>query len=98
MAAEIGRLRDDAIVEQAVFGREIELWLQSPIGDYLMKRAEHEIDAALQQLKRVHPWRRRRITELQNQVRVAEWFQVWLGDAIQAGRQATEILEEEQNG
>ena len=89
---------NDPLVAQATFGREVELFLRSDIGDFLIKRSEEEIAEAVQALKTVAPWRRRRIQELQNAIKVAEKFQFWLADAISAGNQAHELLMEEQAG
>ena len=89
---------DEQLMQVAIFGREAELFLQSPIGDFLVKHAQAEADIAAHKLKSVAPWRRIRIQELQNDIRVAEWFQVWLGEAVAQGRQATEILEENADG
>ena len=89
---------DEELMRAAIFGKEAELFLGSPIGDFLVRHAQTEASVAAHKLKQVLPWRRRRIQELQNQIRVAEWFQVWLGEAVAQGRQATEILEETQNG
>lgn len=86
---------NDPLVEWATFGREVENFLRSPIGDYLVKRSEEEIAAAVENLKTVQPWRRRRIQALQNEIKIAEKFQVWLADSIAAGHQAIQQLQEE---
>lgn len=85
----------DELMEEAILGRQVELFLQSEIGSYLIKHSEEEIARATEKLKHVASWRRRRIQELQNQIQVAEWFQVWLGEAVAAGQNAINILEEE---
>lgn len=89
---------DEELMRAAIFGKEAELFLESPMGDFLLNHARAEADIAAHKLKSVAPWRRKRITELQNQIKVAEWFQVWLGEAVAEGRQATEILEETAHG
>lgn len=86
----------DPMLQQAAFGRQVELFLQSDIGDFLLKRSEEEIAEAVLKLKTVNPWRRRKIQELQNAIKIAEKFQFWLADAIAAGNQAHELLMEEQ--
>lgn len=84
---------EDPLVESAVFGREVENFLNTAIGKYLVERAENQADAANEQLKRVCSWRSRKIQELQNKIWVAESFQQWLADAIIDGHQALNILE-----
>jgi hypothetical protein len=86
---------NDPLVRHASFGREVELFLQSDIGDFLLKRAEEEIADAVTALKTVAPWRRRRIQQLQNTIAVAERFQLWLADAVADGHTAMQTLEEE---
>lgn len=83
------------LLESAVFGRQVENFLSSDLGRYLVKRSEAEASEAMEKLKVVLPWRRRRITELQNDIKVAEWFQQWLADAILDGIHATNQIDEE---
>lgn len=78
----------------AIFGQEVQDFLLSPIGRYLAGRAQEEAEEALQLLRRVAPWRTRRVRQLQNQVQVAEWFQQWLGNAVADGLNAQQILED----
>jgi hypothetical protein len=87
--------QSDPLVEAATFGKEVEFFLQSNIGDHLIKRSEDEIQAAVAELKTVSSWRRRRIQDLQNKIQIAEKFQLWLGDAIAQGHQAIALLEEQ---
>ena len=85
-------------VRWAVFGEEVKLFLQSPIGDFLIKRSQTEVDEAVEQLKTVDPHDWHRIQEQQNKIAVAEMFQTWLGDAIAAGEQAKiQLMEEDDN-
>lgn len=87
--------QEDPLVQFAAFGREVEIFLRSDIGDFLVKRSEEEIAEAVLALKTVHPWRRRRIQALQNKIAVAEKFQLWLADAIADGHTAMQQLEED---
>lgn len=86
---------DSEIFDTAVFGKIVENFLSSEIGDYLLGHARTEEEEATALLVRTSPWRRRRIQQLQNQVWRAQQFQVWLADAIVAGQQATNLLEGE---
>jgi len=80
---------------EAMLGKDAEDFIQSEIGQYVIGCAEQEIAEAADQLKRVHPWRTRRIRELQNQVWRAESFQTWLAELVMRGRQALTTLEED---
>ena len=80
-------------METATFGKEVEFFLNTPLGKYLVKRSEDEADLAMDMLKRTSPWRKNRIYYLQNRIKVAESFQQWLADAVMDGQQALNILE-----
>ena len=82
---------------EAMMGQDVESFLASDIGRYLIARADEESADAVGKLKTVFPWRRRRITELQNQIWRAESIQSWLGELIIRGRQATSQLEQQED-
>jgi len=69
--------------------------MASDIGAYLSQRANTEADAAMQKLRRVAPWRRRRIQQLQNEIKMCESFLIWLQDAVNSGHLARESIENE---
>lgn len=81
---------DDLRVTTAMidFGMEVEAFLQSRIGRYLTGRAEDEIEAAVEALKRVDPHDTRAIQAIQNTIHRAESFGYWLAEAIQSGYNA----------
>ena len=70
------------------FGMQAEAFLLSPIGRYLVKRAEGEIEQAVEGLKQADPDDSKSIRNLQNAVKVAESIQYWLAEAIQTGHNA----------
>jgi hypothetical protein len=84
---------EDPNVQAAILGRQVEVFLDSDIGKYLVSRAENEAADALEQLKVISTWRKRRILELQNRIWVAEHFQEWLGQAFSEGIHALNIIE-----
>ena len=84
---------NDPLLETAVFGKEVENFLQTNIGRYIVERAEKQAEQAMEELKRVAWWRGRRIKQLQNRIAVAESVQQWLADAIMDGLSATRSLE-----
>ena len=85
----------EELFAEAMLGKDAEEFIQSEIGQFLIGCAEQEIAEASEQLKRVHPWRTRRIRELQNQVWRAESFQTWLAELVMRGKQALQSIEEE---
>lgn len=83
------------LLAEAIIGRDAEDFIQSDLGQFMIGCAEQETQEALEQLKRVLPWRSRKITELQNKIWRAESFQSWLAELVIKGKQATTQLEED---
>lgn len=80
------------LLKQIDFGFEVQAFLTSDIGAYLVSRAETEIDEAVEALKRCDPEDSKAIRALQYKVAVAESVQYWLGEAITSGVNAQEEL------
>jgi phytoene/squalene synthetase len=78
---------------RAVFGRQVEMFLESDVGQYLTQCAETEVVEALTKLKDADAEDPKAIRELQFKIRVAEAVVGWLNDAINAGQQARAMLE-----
>lgn len=70
---------------QIDFGFQVQAFLESEVGRYLIKRAEDEIADACDELKTVSPTDPVEITRLQNRVFRAESIQYWLAEAMQTG-------------
>lgn len=79
---------------EAILGKDAEEFVQSELGQFVIGRADQEIAEAMHELKNCHPWRTRKIKELQNRIWRAEQFQGWLAELITRGRQAISQLEE----
>lgn len=86
---------DTELLAEAMIGRDAEDFIQSDIGKYIIGCAEQESHAAMDELKRVYPWRRRKIQELQNKIYRAESIQSWLAELVVSGKQALQTLENE---
>ena len=87
----------DPLLNAAVIGEQARQFLQTDLGDYLLKRAQAQIDSATHDLKRASPnwiWGRKKIERLQSQIAVAENTIHWLAEAITEGDAATKILED----
>ena len=85
----------EELYAEAVLGQDAEEFIQSEIGRYIIGCAEQEAQEAILQLKTVYPWRRRKITELQNRIYRAESIQSWLGELVIIGKQALQQLDED---
>lgn len=86
----------DTLIAEAILGRDVEEFLNTELGEYLMQRADAEIAEASEKLSTVAPWRRRKIQELQNQVWRAGSLKTWLAELIIAGRQSLSIMDDEE--
>lgn len=80
----------------AVFGRQVEMFLETDVGTYIVRCAQSDIETATEKLQSVDPEDPKAIRELQFKIRVAQSVMGWLGDAIRSGSQAKEVIEETQ--
>ena len=84
---------DDPMVRTAVFGKQVEDFLHGEIGQYLVKRAEAEVEKDIEKLKNTSPLFVFAIMKLQHRIELWEGVQQQLADAIMDGQQAMRILE-----
>lgn len=84
---------NDLLIAEAMLGQDAQEFLSSELGRYLLGRADQEKEEAIDQLKRISPWRKRRITELQNAIWRAESIKEWIVEMIQTGQAAEHALE-----
>lgn len=92
------RLNDkDPVVNVAVFGKQVEAFLESDIGVYLLGKSEQEEAKAIENLvARAHSMAIKEILAEQSVIERARSFRDWLAYAVQDGLQALEMLEQEQ--
>lgn len=83
-------------VQLAVFGREVEFFLESDIGVYIKQCAEQDLQSAKDRLVTADPDDAKAIRALQFKAAVASAVMGWLEDAIRSGRQAQEMIQETQ--
>lgn len=91
----VGLDPEDPLVRTAVFGVEVQDFLRSPIGDFLLKRAEDRLAVVLSVLKKQDPAEPTKIVLLQAEIRHLEMFEGWLAEAVQAGITAVAIIDGE---
>ena len=89
---------DDPLVRQAVFGVEVQDFLNSPIGSFLLTRAEARLANLIEGLKKIDPAQSVAIGAIQAEIRHLEQFEGWLAEAVQAGLTATAIIDGEIDG
>jgi len=86
---------EEILVRQAVMGRDAQDWLLSPVGRWVSGAAvqdQREIESKLTTIKPNTPWRRRRITELQQQYQAISLAIGWLSEAVKLGAAAEREL------
>ena len=70
-------------VKQRVFlGADVENFLKSSVGIYLIKRAEEMVENATESLKTADAENPKTIRTLQHAVAIGESIQYWLGEAV----------------
>lgn len=72
----------------AHLGIEAEAFLTTPVGQYIQKRAQQEIDDAVDLLKVADPCDHQQITRLQNIIWRGESFNAWFIELINSGWEA----------
>lgn len=83
--------QDDAVddlTETALLGLRAEEFIRSPIGAYLVKRAEEERSALLEEFVTANPHAHEHIRLIQHRIGVLDCWQQWVADAIQDGDRA----------
>ena len=75
-------------------GIEVEAFLTSDIGKYLVRRAEEELLNATELLTKVDPENPKEIRELQTRIWRANSVQQWMAEAIQSGWNAENTLQQ----
>lgn len=89
---------DDPKWEQAVFGREVADFIDNDrIGQYLVDQAKRDIARAQEALLSVDPSDAKKIAQLQLDARVANRVRGWLAEAVQNGKDAEAIIQQERD-
>lgn len=76
------------LLAESMLGEDCLEFARSDVGRYMIGRADMEIKEATELLKKVLPFRWKRIQQLQNQIKVAENTKRWLLEQIVSGRTA----------
>lgn len=88
------RPHEELLAEYSL-GKDSEEFIESELGRYIIGRVEQDRADAVEKLVSTHPWRRRRIRELQNEIWRCDTFKGWLADCVIRGKQALELLDQE---
>lgn len=79
------------------FGMEVQAFISSKVGQYLIKRADADVADALEGLKEVNPSDEREVRSLQTTIKRAESVQYWMAEAIQEGLNAEKLITESES-
>ena len=79
---------------EAALGQDAIEFIATDLGRYMVGCAKQDAEDAHQKLKNTAPWRRRRIQQLQNDIRCAEQFVLYIRDLIIRGKGAEIALDE----
>lgn len=84
----------ELLIRRAVFGKQVENFLSSDEGKYLLHRADNDVQTAFEGLKSCDPKDGKMVQTFQNMIYRAESVKQWLTDAVVDGLNATNIIED----
>jgi hypothetical protein len=85
------------LLDLAKMGMDAEVFMRSPLGKFLTKKAEREKATALDSLVDTDPADVKGNTEFRNQIHVVNMFLTWVREAVMVGKSATDQLREEED-
>ena len=77
--------------EAAIFGKQVDEFLSSDIGKYLLEKAEKQYFNAILKLRDCAP---EDLLKHQSEMKRAESIRSWLADAVEEGLRAFNLIEE----
>lgn len=84
----------EILLDVAVLGEQVDQFLKSDVGRYLVEQAESEYEAGIESLKNCDPQDANGIIAAQTVIKRAESIKDWLMEAVRAGLRAKMILED----
>ena len=81
------------LLQGIALGSSAERFVETPIGKFLIARAQDDAVDAMNALKTISPIETEQIRALQNRIQCAENFETWLMEAIQIGNMSQEQIE-----
>lgn len=97
MTQPLGLDPDDPLVRTAVLGHQVQEWIESPVGTFVMGRVRTRLSTLERSLKTIDPLKTMEVARLQAEIKHWEGFAGWMGEAIQAYITAIEIIDGEQD-
>ena len=87
-------MSDVDLLNVARLGIDAEVFAKSDVGQYMISKAQMEIDAEMSALVDADPEDHKLGREIRNKIHVARMFLSWLNEAIQVGEHACAQLNE----
>ena len=84
----------DLIIRRATFGKQVDIFMSSDIGRYMINRAAEESRSAFEEFKKCDSSNINNVQRLQNKILRSENIQQWLEDAVIDGLHAIKIMED----
>jgi hypothetical protein len=82
--------QQEALLDKAVFGKQVEAFLNSDVGKFMMEKASKEYFDAIQALRDCTA---DKLLQHQSDMKRAESIRSWLAEAVNEGLRACNILE-----
>lgn len=90
-------MNEDEMLSLARMGIDAEVFMTTPLGRFLTEKASMERDAAIALLVAADPEDAKANREYRNRIHVSNMFLEWIGDAVNIGKSATEMLRQQEN-
>ena len=87
--------QEDEDFRMARFGIEVEAFLESEIGKFIVEMAENKKRVAIEELKSIDVTNVSELTRIKNDIAIPDMVVGWLKEAIQAGGLAEQQIREE---
>ena len=87
--------QEDRDLQAALLGVEVDKFLASRLGKFIIQRAESEIEALRHRLEAVDPTNAGQVAAIQNEIWVRKNIGIWLREAANAGASAEARIREE---
>jgi hypothetical protein len=84
------------LIERAGFGKQVEAFWGSRIGQYLEGRAQDLYVEAIDRLRNVDPTDVKAVMNAQNDAWKAESFKSWLSEAVTDGLKSLDLIDQEE--
>lgn len=85
--------QEDVLIYQAQLSLQLEAFVNSDVGGYLLSKADEEAALLVDRLKLCDPSNITNIIKLQEGIKRAESFRQWISDGIEDGLKAMKVLE-----